>query len=104
MERGHRIHGLLALAGNHIRHRAVGGGGPGEAFGNARHGEVVVIILRQRRSVVNLACAARDNLDEGVIFRYRQRPVVEVNQIVGCLVDGGVVRGGDFRIADTVCA
>ena len=31
LERGHRIQGLLALAGNHIRHRAVGGGCPGEA-------------------------------------------------------------------------
>ena len=104
VERGHRIHGLLAHAGNHIRHRAVGGGGPGEAFGNACHGEVVVLILRQRCAVVNLACAAGDNLDEGVIYRYRQRPGVVVNRIAGGLVDGGVVRGGDFCIAGGVFA
>ena len=104
VEGSHLVHRLFACARRDVRHRAVGGGRPGEAIGNARHREVLVRCLRQRRAVVHLGAVSGDYLDKGVVGRHRQRPGVVVNRIVGGLVDGGVVRGGDFRIAGDVFA
>ena len=62
-KRCHRVHGFFASTRHDVRHGAVGGGCPSEAFGQARHGEVFVRRLRQRCAVVGFAAASRDNRD-----------------------------------------
>ena len=92
LELRHRVHGLLAVSGNHIRHNAIRHGCPREAVGHPRHGEIVVCCLCQRRTVVSFAAAGRHNRNICCVGGDNQRAVSGSDVcILILMLDGEIV-------------